>query len=145
MSGALVWQIEKWGIPNDDRTKFELGSITKQFTALLVLQFVNEGKIKLGGHISEYLPWYRGDTGNRVTIHHLLSHTSGIPEFLAEPGFLEGAGSRQRYSVKQFAMEHCSGDLQFEPGTKFGYSNRIEFPLSVNLSANSSGEGWAWP
>src|SRR5262245_59841146 len=47
----------EWQIPNDTRTKFKLGSITKQFTALLVLQFVNEGKIKLGGHVSEYLPW----------------------------------------------------------------------------------------
>jgi CubicO group peptidase (beta-lactamase class C family) len=123
----------EWGIPNDSRTKFELGSITKQFTALLILQFVNEGKIKLDGHVSEYLSWYRRDTGNRVTIHHLLSHTSGIPEFLAEPGFLEGPASRHRYGVKQFAIEHCSDDLQFEPGTRFGYSNSGYFLLGVIL------------
>src|SRR5579871_3244403 len=68
----------EWRIPNDARTKFELGSITKQFTALLVLQFVNEGKIKISGHISDYLPYYRRDNGVKVTVHQLLSHTSGI-------------------------------------------------------------------
>jgi len=46
----------EWGIPNDLQTKFEIGSMTKQFTAMLVLQFVNEGKIRLDGHISDYRP-----------------------------------------------------------------------------------------
>ncbi|HEY3824226.1 MAG TPA: serine hydrolase domain-containing protein [Bryobacteraceae bacterium] len=121
----------EWRIPNDTRTRFELGSITKQFTALLVLQFVNEGKIRLDGRISDYLPWYRHDTGGRVTIHHLLSHTSGIPEFIGAPGFLEGAASRRKYSVQEFALEHCSGNLQFEPGAKFAYSNSGYFLLGA--------------
>jgi CubicO group peptidase (beta-lactamase class C family) len=43
----------EWKIPNDLQTKFEIGSMTKQFTALLVLQFVNQGKIKLDGHLSD--------------------------------------------------------------------------------------------
>jgi Beta-lactamase len=85
----------EWRIPNDPHTKFELGSITKQFTALLVLQFVNEGKIRLNGHLTDYLPYYRQDTGARVSLHHLLSHTSGIPNFIAAPGFLEGTESRR--------------------------------------------------
>jgi len=123
----------EWQIPNDARTKFELGSITKQFTALLVLQFVNEGKIKLSGHISDYLPYYRRDNGVKVTVHQLLSHTSGIPEFLAEPGFLEGPASRQKYITKQFAVEHGSGQLLFEPGTKFSYSNSGYFLLGAIL------------
>jgi len=123
----------EWRIPNDSRTKFELGSITKQFTALLVLQFVNEGKIRLDRHLSDYLPYYRQDTGARVSIHHLLSHTSGIPNFIAAPGFLEGTASRRRYGVQEFALEHCSGDLQFEPGTKFAYSNSGYFLLGAIL------------
>ena len=71
----------EWDIPNDPRTKFEIGSMTKQFTALLILQFVNEGKIRLDGHLSDYLPYYRKATGDRVTISELLSHTAGIPNF----------------------------------------------------------------
>src|SRR5262249_18608803 len=49
----------EWKIPNDAQTKFEIGSITKQFTSLLILQFVNEGKIALDGRLSSYLPYYR--------------------------------------------------------------------------------------
>lgn len=123
----------EWKIPNDLQTKFGIGSMTKQFTALLVLQFVNEGKIKLDGHLSDYLPYYRKDSGNRVTIRELLSHTSGIPNFITAPGFLEGPDSRTQYSVKGFAQKYCSGDLEFDPGTKFNYSNSGYFLLGAVL------------
>jgi CubicO group peptidase (beta-lactamase class C family) len=123
----------EWKIPNDLQTKFEIGSMTKQFTALLVLQFVNQGKIKLDGHLSDYLPYYRKDTGNRVTITQLLSHTSGVPNFIVVPGFLEGTASRTKYSVKDFAQKYCSSNLEFEPGTKFNYSNSGYFLLGAVL------------
>ena len=113
----------EWKIPNDLQTKFEIGSMTKQFTAVLVLQFVNEGRIKLDGHLSDYLPYYRKDTGSRVAVSELLSHTSGIPNFISAPDFLEGPASRTKYSVKDFAQKYCSGDLEFAPGTRFNYSN----------------------
>src|SRR5882724_1085759 len=58
----------EWDIPNDVQTKFEIGSMTKQFTALLILQLVNEGRISLDGHVLDYLPYYRKDTGNRITV-----------------------------------------------------------------------------
>jgi len=123
----------EWKIPNDLHTKFEIGSMTKQFTALLVLQFVNEGKIKLDGHLSDYLSYYHKDTGNPVTIRQLLSHTSGIPNFISAPGFLDGPASRTTYSVKDFVQKYCSGDLEFEPGTKFNYSNSGYFLLGAVL------------
>ncbi len=123
----------EWRIPNDLQTKFEIGSMTKQFTALLVLQFVNEGKIKLDGHLSDYLPYYRRNTGNRVTVSQLLSHTSGIPNFISAPGFLEGPASRTEYSVKNFAQKYCGGDLEFAPGTRFNYSNSGYFLLGAIL------------
>ena len=123
----------EWKIPNDLQTKFEIGSMTKQFTALLVLQFVNEGKIKLDGHLSDYLPYYRKDTGNRIAINQLLSHTSGVPNFILAPGFLTGPASRTKYSVKDFVENYCSGSLEFEPGTKFNYSNSGYFLLGAVL------------
>lgn len=123
----------EWKIPNDVGTKFEIGSMTKQFTALLILQFVNEGKIQLDGHISDYLPYYRKDSGNHVTISELLSHTSGIPNFIDAAGFLDGPASRIRHGVKEFAQQYCSGDLRFEPGTKFEYSNSGYFLLGAIL------------
>ena len=123
----------EWNIPNDLHTKFEIGSMTKQFTALLILQFVNEGKLRLDGHLSDYLPYYRKETGSRITVSELLSHTSGVPNFISLPGFLEGSASRIGYSVRDFVQQYCSGDLRFEPGTRFEYSNSGYFLLGAIL------------
>ena len=54
-------------IPNSPETKFRLASVTKQFTAALILQLVEQGKIKLDGKLSDYLPYYRKDVGEKVT------------------------------------------------------------------------------
>ncbi len=131
----------EWRIPNDLQTKFEIGSMTKQFTALLILQFVNEGKVRLDGHISDYLPYYRSEIGHRITLAELLSHTSGIPNFLSSPGFLEGPASRTSYAVRDFVNKYCSGDPHFEPGTKFEYSNSGYFLLGAILE-QVSGESY---
>ena len=78
-------------------------------------------------------PVYRKDTGTRVTIRELLSHTSGIPNFITAPGFLDGPASRTKYSPRDFAEKYCSGDLEFDPGTKFNYSNSGYFLLGAVL------------
>jgi len=120
----------EWNIPNTSDTKFRLGSVTKQFTATLILQLVEQGKIKLDGKLVDYLPDYRPDTGARVTIHNLLSHTSGIPNYTALPDFFENV-SRNPFKVNDFVKKYASGDLQFEPGTKFNYSNSGYFLLGA--------------
>ena len=120
----------EWNIPNESDTKFRLGSITKQFTATLILQLVEQGKIKLDGKLSDYLDDYRKDTGSKVTIHNLLSHTSGIPNYTAQPGFFEGV-SRNPYAVNAFVKKYASGDLEFEPGSRFNYSNSGYFLLGA--------------
>jgi CubicO group peptidase (beta-lactamase class C family) len=79
----------EWNIPNAPDTKFRLGSITKQFTATLILQLVEQGKIDLNAPVTRYLPDYPARTGDRVTIHHLLNHTSGIPGYTETPRFGE--------------------------------------------------------
>lgn len=78
----------EWNILNTPETRFRLGSITKQFTAALILQLVEQGKVKLDGKVSDYLPAYRKDIGEKVTIHQLLNHTSGIPSYTSLPGFV---------------------------------------------------------
>jgi len=120
----------EWGIPNTPDTKFRLGSITKQFTATVILQLVEQGKIKLDGKLSDYLPEYRKDTGDKVTIHHLLTHTSGIPSYTNQPGFLENV-SRNPYKVNEFVKKYASGDLEFEPGSKYSYNNSGYFLLGA--------------
>lgn len=119
----------EWNIPNEPDTKFRLGSITKQFTSMLILQLVEEGKISLEGKLSEYLPYYREDTGKKVTIHHLLTHTSGIPSYTGLPDFIEIV--RDPYDVEDFVKKYCSGDLEFEPGARFNYNNSGYFILGA--------------
>ena len=120
----------EWNIPNQPDTKFRLGSITKQFTATLILQLVEQGKIKLDGKLTDYLPDYRKDTGAKITIHNLLSHTSGVPNYTAIPGFFQNI-SRNPFAVDDFIKKYASGDLDFEPGTKFSYSNSGYFLLGA--------------
>ena len=120
----------EWGVPNATDTRFRLGSITKQFTAALALQLVEQGKLKLDAKVSDYLPDYRRDTGQRVTIHHLLTHTSGIPSYTGQPGFFQNV-SRNPYKVDEFVKRYASGDLEFEPGAKFSYNNSGYFLLGA--------------
>jgi CubicO group peptidase (beta-lactamase class C family) len=112
----------EWAIPNQPDTKFRIGSLTKQFTAALVLQLVEEGKIKLDGKLSDYLSDYRKDTGEKVTIHQLLNHTSGIPNYTNRPDFF-AEFSRDPYNITDFVKKFASGDLEFEPGSKYSYNN----------------------
>ena len=128
--GAFGMANMEWNIPNATDTKFRLGSITKQFTATVIMQLVEQGKIKLDGKLSDYLPDYRKDTGQKVTIHHLLTHTSGIPSYTGLPRFFEDV-SRDPYKVDEFVKKYASGDLQFEPGSKFAYNNSGYFLLGA--------------
>src|SRR5687768_16122944 len=77
----------EWQIPNTPDVRFRLGSITKQFTSMVIMQLMAEGKLELYERITTHLPDYRKDTGDRVTIGHLLNHTSGIPSYTSLPGF----------------------------------------------------------
>lgn len=112
----------EWAIPNQPDTRFRIGSVTKQFTAALILQLVEEGKIKLDGKLTDYLPDYRKDTGDKVTIHQLLNHTSGIPSYTGRPDF-EKEIMRNPFSVADLVKKYSSGDFDFEPGARFSYNN----------------------
>nr|WP_244919424.1 serine hydrolase domain-containing protein [Nostoc commune] len=66
-------------VPNTQKTKFRIGSITKQFTATAILQLQEQGLLSVHQKISTYLPDY--PNGEQISIHQLLNHTSGIPNF----------------------------------------------------------------
>ncbi len=118
----------EWKIPNTTQTRFKLASLGKQFTALLILQLVEEGKIKLDGKICDYLPEYPKKTGNIITIHQLLTHTSGIPNYHVIPDF-DSIVSPANVSRENFIALFKSRDLLFPPGTQFAYSNLGYFLL----------------
>ncbi|MEM8810850.1 MAG: serine hydrolase domain-containing protein, partial [Cyanobacteria bacterium P01_G01_bin.38] len=80
--GMANWEHD---VANTPETKFRIGSITKQFTAVAILQLQEQGLIDVQAPVSAYLPDYPG--GDRITVHHLLTHTSGIPEYLDPEAF----------------------------------------------------------
>jgi CubicO group peptidase (beta-lactamase class C family) len=118
----------EWDIPNQPNTKHRLGSITKQFTAMLILQLVEEGKLDLQAPITTYLPDYPKASGDIITTHHLLTHTSGIPNYTEFPNFMEDE-SRNPYTPEEFVKTFSDNALDFTPGEKFSYSNSGYFLL----------------
>ena len=132
----------EWNIPNKPDVKFRIGSITKQFTAALIMQLVEEGKIKPEGKITDYLKDYRKDTGNKVTIRELLNHTSGIKSYTNLPHMWTDS-SRNHYTKKYFIKHFLSEDLEFEPGTNFAYNNTGYYLLAAiieEVTGKSFGE-----
>ena len=118
----------EYDIPNAPDTKHRLGSITKQFTATLILQLVEQGKLELDQPISKYLPDYKGPAADKVTIHHLLTHSSGIPSYTSFPGFFDEY-SRDPSTPEEFVKTFADSTLQFSPGEKFSYNNSGYFLL----------------
>ncbi|MBE8727156.1 serine hydrolase [Flavobacterium hungaricum] len=118
----------EWNIPNQADTKFRLGSISKQFTALLIVKLAEEGKIKLDVPITTYLKDYPKENGDKITIHHLLTHTSGIPNYTSAPNFFKDK-ARNPYTPEEFVKTFSSLPLEFTPGEKFNYSNSGYFLL----------------
>ena len=108
-------------VPNTPETKFPLASITKTFTAAAVMMLEEEGFLKLNDPISKYLEDYPPEAASRVTVHHLLSHTSGIPEAAADPRSL-GDLSQPRTPGELVAL-FKDKPLDFEPGSEYRYSN----------------------
>lgn len=120
----------EWDIPNEPNTKHRLGSITKQFTAMLILQLVADGAVDLEAPITSYLPDYPKETGDQITIHHLLTHTSGIPNYTSFPNFFKEE-SRNPYTPDEFVEVFAHKKLDFAPGERFSYSNSGYFLLGV--------------
>jgi CubicO group peptidase (beta-lactamase class C family) len=110
-------------LANTAQTKFGIASISKQFTAVLALQQVAKGRLRLDANICDYLPWYRKDTGRMITVEQLLHHTSGLPPDYDNPVFSDSPEARQHYEPQAFAEKFCQPDLIAKPGSHWAYSN----------------------
>ncbi len=130
----------EWGVPNTPDTKFRIGSVTKQFTSALILQLVEEGKIALDAPITTYLPEYPAEQGARVTMHHLLTHTSGIPSYTGLPSMRDV--ERNTYAPDSFLTTFWNLDLEFEPGAEWRYNNSGYFILGAIIE-KVTGESYA--
>jgi CubicO group peptidase (beta-lactamase class C family) len=125
--GAPVWRESfgaadrEWDIANTADTKFRLGSITKQFTATAILQLAEQGKLSVDDPISKFYAdapaaWAK------VTIKHLLTHTSGIPSYTGIPGFFD-RDARLPLTPDGIIKLTRDKPLDFEPGSKYAYDN----------------------
>jgi CubicO group peptidase (beta-lactamase class C family) len=107
-------------VPFSNETKVRLASLSKPFTAILILQLVEEGKLNLSDKLSSYYPDLRIEGIKNVTIHHLLTHSSGLSDydFVTDPFRV--------YRYDYFKPEHqidlqSKTKLRFEPGSQFHY------------------------
>jgi CubicO group peptidase (beta-lactamase class C family) len=126
MDGKIVFEKgyglanEEWNVRNTPITKFRIASLTKQFTAACILLLQERGRLSVQDPVSRYLADLP-DAWRPLTIHQLLTHTSGIPNYVADPQIKElnrtGATPRELLAVV------AKKPLEFTPGTKWAYSN----------------------
>ena len=130
--------VEEWQIPVSSDTRFEIASLSKQFTAAAILQLVDSGKLNVEDTVSKYYldspPEWRG-----MTIHHLLTHTSGLPENEWE-NFYKGKATL--YTTAEQVKTFRDRPLTFPPGTAWKYTN-TEYYLLAYIIEKLSGESYA--
>ena len=105
---------------NDTNTIFQIGSITKQFTAAIILRLMEQRKLSLQDSLTKYIPDY--PNGNKITIENLLTHTSGIYNYTNDVAFMVD-GSTHPISRDSLINRFKYKPLDFSPGQKFNYSN----------------------
>ncbi|PKO11596.1 MAG: hypothetical protein CVU39_28510 [Chloroflexi bacterium HGW-Chloroflexi-10] len=107
--------------PNQVDTQFNLGSMNKMFTAVAIMQLMEQGKLSLDDTILKHLPDYpNAAVAEAVTIHHLLTHTSGLGDVFTE----EFVADPHRYRTNaEFLPLFMDEPLHFKPGDRFSYSN----------------------
>ncbi len=122
------------GRPNDVDTAFYLGSVSKQFVAMAVMVLVEDGRLGYDDAVVEHVPAVASFAGE-VTLHDLLTHTSGIPDYLNELG--AGHDGLTNAQALESLVEH--GRLNFAPGTRFSYSNGGYLLLAETVASAADG------
>lgn len=112
---------KEFGVPNKVDTKFNLASMTKMFTGVAVGQLAEKGKLSFNDTVSKHLPDYPREKAAQITIHHLLTHTSGMGSYW-KPELLDANQAKFR-QIKDYLPLNRSDALDFKPGVKWGYSN----------------------
>src|SRR5688500_18201540 len=114
----------EWHVPNTVNTRFEIASMTKPMTAIAIMQLVQEGRLRLDGKVSEYLPYYPAETGQRISVEQLLNHTSGLQQDIGvidDP--IVAAINADILSNDSLVKLISRRPLRFAPGTSYGYSS----------------------
>lgn len=111
----------KENIPNTLQTKFDIGSINKAFTKVIILQLIQEGKIKPDDKLGKYLEGFPKEASEKITIEQLIGHRSGYGDYMEDPGFFDRPKSQQTMEAITEIIKKMP--LMFEPGSDWNYSN----------------------
>jgi CubicO group peptidase (beta-lactamase class C family) len=125
-------------VPATPETKYRIGSITKQFTAAAILKLQEQGKLSVQDKLSKFIPDF--PRGDEVTVHHLLTHTSGIHSYTNSPGFLSVATVEVK--PEELIQSFKNDRFDFAPGQKFLYNNSGYFLLGA-IVEKLSGQSYA--
>ncbi|CAI9684766.1 beta-lactamase family protein [Elizabethkingia anophelis] len=113
-----------YNIGFSDTTKFHIFSLTKTFTAVLIMQLYERGKINLDAPIATYYPEYKGEAAHKATIRNLLTYSSGRDnKDISSPEFIHLAYDNTIWNLDDFINTYLSEKLVDPPGTKFSYNN----------------------
>ncbi|MEL6556931.1 MAG: serine hydrolase domain-containing protein [Bacteroidota bacterium] len=131
-------------IENQVQTIFPVGSITKQFTAMLVMQMVEDSLIRLDSSVATYLPFLPDQFASQMTVHQLLSHTAGLPHYegFTEMGINLDQFRDEVFTPRQLSTLISSMKLRDAPGTGFHYSSP-GYMLLGNILEEVSGKSYA--
>lgn len=124
----------EWQIPVTTDTVFEIGSVTKQFTAAGIMLLVQDGKISVDDKISKHLKGTPPEWAD-ITIRHLMTHTSGIHNYTG----LDGFELTKHLPVDEFIKKMSTVPMDFKPGEKWSYCN-TGFNLLGHIIESVSGE-----
>lgn len=108
------------GVAMKPENVIEIGSITKQFTAVAILMLVEQGKLSVDDEITEFMPDYPTN-GKKITVHNLLNHTSGIKSYTSMQSFMSLA--RQDMTPTELIGHFKNEPMDFDPGEKWMYNN----------------------
>ena len=122
------------GVPVAPEMVFEIGSVTKQFTAAAVLLLQEQGKLRVEDEVTKHLPDYPTH-GERITIDHLLTHVSGIPSYTGMPEWLPRV--REDMKVADVITLFKDKTLEFKPGEQMRYNNSAYFLLGAIIEKAS--------
>jgi len=110
---------QEWSIPNSEKTKFHIASVTKTFTAAAILQLARENKLKLDDPLSKYIPDFLN--GERITVEQMLTHRSGLPDFYSLSEY--PLKRYQKVTLADLVAWVKTKPLDFLPGSRSSYSN----------------------
>jgi len=111
--------VREFDIPATPETKFHVASVAKSFTAAAIMLLEQRGRLRTSDPLDRFIPGY--PNGSRLTLHHLLAHTSGIPNVNALPDY--DARSRFAHGLDEILSWFKDKPLEFEPGARYAYSN----------------------